>query len=145
MIIINAEAKKHKTDFSKYEITNETLFKKTQPDQNMGRPGFGGGFGGGYGRKVAKAKKAGWGGQEDEETDVFQDEVSIEQRTQYADNLMEEIVVKPYLETLELLTSFGADPQATVQKLKRFREIDEEKKRLELVKNSKDEAVIKAY
>ena len=29
MIIINAEAKKHKTDFSKYEITNETLFKKT--------------------------------------------------------------------------------------------------------------------
>ena len=106
---------------------------------------YGGGFGGGFGGRTAKkARKAGWGGQEDEDTDVFQDSVSIEERTKYTDSLMEEIVVKPFLHCLEILTQFGADPKATVQKLKRFREIDEEKRKLELVKNSKDEAVVKA-
>ena len=45
---------------------------------------------------------------------------------------------------MEILTQFGADAKATVQKLKRFRENDEEKRKLELVKNSKDEAVVKA-
>jgi len=32
MILVNAESKKHKTDFSKYGITNATLFKKAPPE-----------------------------------------------------------------------------------------------------------------
>ena len=48
---------------------------------------YGGGFGGGFGGGKAprKARAAGWGGQEDEDTDVFQDAVSIEERTKYTD------------------------------------------------------------
>ena len=128
MIIINAEAKKHKADFSKYKITNYTLFKKVQVDNSYGggRRAFGGGFGGGGRMKVAKKSTAAgaWGGQEDDETDVFQDEVSIEARTQYTDKLMEDIVVQPFLDMIELMTNYGADPKATVQKLKRFRKVN---------------------
>lgn len=109
MALINVEAKKHKAEFSKYEITNASLFKKVQPDPNRT---FGGGFGGGFGAK--KAVKRGWGGQEEEDTDVFQDSVSIDERNKYADNLMEEIVANPFLETLELFTTFGADASAIV-------------------------------
>lgn len=91
MILVNAESKKHKTDFSKYEITNATLFKKAPPENNRNRGRYGGGFGGGFGGGMKKAAKRpnGWGGQEDEDTDVFQDAVSIEERTKYTDNLME--------------------------------------------------------
>ena len=32
MILVNAESKKHKAEFSKYEITNATLFKKAPPE-----------------------------------------------------------------------------------------------------------------
>lgn len=41
---------------------------------------------------------------------------------------MKSEVVKPFLEMLNLIVTKGADPKATVQKLKKFRDYDEEQR-----------------
>jgi hypothetical protein len=56
---------------------------------------------------------------------------------------LDELVVLPFLKCLETLTSYGADPHAKVQKLLRFRELDEEKRKLALVKNAQEAAEVK--
>ena len=41
---------------------------------------------------------------------------------------MKSEIVKPFIEALNMIVSSGADPKAVVQKLKKFRELDEEQR-----------------
>ena len=41
---------------------------------------------------------------------------------------MKSEIVKPFIEALNMIVSGGADPKAVVQKLKKFRELDEEQR-----------------
>ena len=45
-------------------------------------------------------------------------------------------MVQPFIKCLKLLVQKGADPHATVQKLKYYRELDEEKRKRALVKEA---------
>ena len=49
---------------------------------------------------------------------------------------MDEHVVQPLLKCLALLIEKGADPHAQVQKLKYYRELDEEKRKMAMVKEA---------
>lgn len=54
-----------------------------------------------------------------------------EEKTRMAKDFFDQIIVKPFLTILKLLIDQGADIHATVQKLKKYRDL-EEQKRLEL-------------
>ena len=49
---------------------------------------------------------------------------------------MDKHVVQPFLKCLSLLIEKGADPHAQVVKLKYYRELDEEKRKIEMVKEA---------
>lgn len=49
---------------------------------------------------------------------------------------MESHVVQPFIACLKMLVSKGADPNGQVQKLKRFRDLDEEQRKLLLVQEA---------
>ena len=49
---------------------------------------------------------------------------------------MESHVVQPFVACLKMLVSKGADPNRQVQKLKRFRDLDEEQRKLLLVQEA---------
>ena len=51
---------------------------------------------------------------------------------------MEKHVVLPFLECLKLLIEKGADPHAQVQKLRRFRDLDEERRKLAVAKAARE-------
>ena len=58
---------------------------------------------------------------------VVQDTVPIEKRKELTDErFMPTLVVQPFVACLKMLVSKGADPNMCVQKLKRFRDLDEE-------------------
>jgi hypothetical protein len=67
------------------------------------------------------AKKSAFGGNwqfnpgfQNEEPDVVQEELPIEKRNQLADKLMEELIVTPFIQCLNLVVKHGADPHVQV-------------------------------
>ena len=49
---------------------------------------------------------------------------------------MPALVVQPFVACLKMLVSKGADPNMRIQKLKRFRDLDEEQRKLLLVQEA---------
>ena len=47
---------------------------------------------------------------------------------------MDQLIVAPFIKCLALLVNKGANPHMQVQKLLRFRELDDERRKLALVK-----------
>jgi len=67
---------------------------------------------------------------------VVQKEVPAAKRSELTTSLMDKHVVQPFLKCLKLLIEKGADPHAQVQKLKYYRELDEEKRKMAMVKEA---------
>ena len=67
---------------------------------------------------------------------MVQKEVPAAKRGELTSQLMDEHVVRPFLECIKLLIEKGADPHAQVQKLKRARDLDEERRKLAMVKEA---------
>jgi hypothetical protein len=66
-----------------------------------------------------------------------------EEKTQIATEFLDSIIVKPFINVLKVIIKEGADAHAQVQKLKRYRDI-EEKKRLELLQLAEGENAVMA-
>lgn len=66
-----------------------------------------------------------------------------EEKTQIATEFLDSIIVKPFINILKVIISEGADVHAQVQKLKRYRDI-EEKRRLELLQLAEGENAVMA-
>ena len=64
-----------------------------------------------------------------------------EEKTQIANEFLDSIIVKPFINILKVVIHEGADVHAQVQKLKRYRDI-EEKKRLELLQLAEGENAV---
>jgi hypothetical protein len=63
--------------------------------------------------------------------------VPIEKRKELTDErFMPTLVVQPFVACLKMLVSKGADPNMRIQKLKRFRDLDEEQRKLLLVQEA---------
>jgi hypothetical protein len=71
--------------------------------------------------------------------DVVQKEVPAAKRGELTSQLMDEHVVRPFIECIKLLIEKGADPHAQVQKLKRARDLDEERRKLAMVKEANEQ------
>jgi len=64
-----------------------------------------------------------------------------EEKTQIATEFLDSVIVKPFINILKEIIAQGADVHAQVQKLKRYRDI-EEKKRLELLQLAEGENAV---
>ena len=64
-----------------------------------------------------------------------------EEKLQIATEFLDSIIVKPFINVLKEIIAEGADVHAQVQKLKRYRDI-EEKKRLELLQLAEGENAV---
>jgi hypothetical protein len=49
-------------------------------------------------------------------------------------------VVEPFIKCMKMVIEKGADPHLLVQKLKKFREIDEEKRKLAMIREGQSAA-----
>lgn len=137
MVLMNAEAAVHGAQYGRYKIDLEKLFGDddggAQSRHYRGR-GVGRGkvarraFGGGFNN---------YGGQQAEPAAV-QMTVSAEMLEKITEEKMQSELVGPFLECLTMLVAQGADPKATVQKLKKYRDLDEEQKKLLKVKEARE-------
>ena len=125
MVLMNAEAAVHGTQYSRYKVDLTKLFGDgegpAQPRHyrgrgKMARRAYGGGFNN-------------YGGQQAEPAAV-QTAVSAEMLEKITQEKMQSELVGPFLECLTMLVAQGADPKATAQKLKKYRDLDEEQKKL---------------
>ena len=152
MQLVNAEAHKHGVSFHKYKLDNQSLFEQRDASQGSQPGSYGGGNAfGGFGAGRAPRKQAfqfgGYPGAASNqnqpgglgaEVDVVQDAVPWAKRVDLTDQLMEKQVVLPFLECLKLLIEKGADPHVQVQKLRRFRDLDEERRKLAIAKEGRE-------
>ena len=143
MVLMNAEAAVHGTQYSRYKVDLAKLFggdegaaqsRHYRGRGKMARRAFGGGFGGGYGN-VNNFNS--YGGQQAEPAAV-QTAVPAEALENITQEKMQSELVGPFLECLTMLVTQGADPKVTVQKLKKYRDLDEEQKKLLKVKEARE-------
>ena len=87
---------------------------------------------------------ASFGDNDNAETDEAEHTVSDEEQRKFADNIMENLVINPFINFLQVLVGKGADLSAHVQKLKKFRDLDEKRREFrELEQKGKREEGVK--